>query len=170
MRTRLGFPFLHFLTLGLALGVAPLRAKADPDCAAETAMLQGLSSGIRFDVRGSKSLIAGGAVEISWQAKERAPIKAPLFVVVAIAGEVRFEASALPTKPKSAADESSLDPQPPELPGFIALTPGAKGPLDLTFGAGKSRALIPLYQPGSKLAGSFPFAFMRPEKGPSRRP
>ena len=105
MRTRLGFPFLHFLTLGLALGVAPLRAKADPDCAAETATLQGLSSGVQIDIKAPQTLIAGSSVEISWQAQERAPLKTPLFIVVAVPGEVRFEAPALPTKPKPAADE-----------------------------------------------------------------
>ena len=68
---------------------------------------------------------------------------------------MRFEAPRLPTKPTPAPDETSAEPQQPELPGFIGLTPDAKGPLGLMFGAGKSRALIPLHQPGSKLAGSF---------------
>jgi hypothetical protein len=148
------YPLLG-LTFGLALAVAPLCAKAEPDCGAETAMLQGLSSGVRIDIRAPQTLIAGSAIEVSWQAKARAPLKTPLFIVVAVPGEVRFEAQSLPTKPKPAADESSLDPQPSELAGFIALTPDAKGPLGLTLGAGKSRALIPLHQPGSKLAGSF---------------
>jgi hypothetical protein len=147
--------FLHFGTLGLALGMAPLCAKAEPDCGAETAMLQGLSSGVRIDIGATHTLIAGSAIEVSWQSKAPAPLKTPLFIVLAVPGEVRFEAQPLPTKPKSASDETSLDPQPSELPGFIALTPDAKGPLGLAFGAGKSRALIPLHQPGSKLAGSF---------------
>ena len=143
MQTRCGFPFLHFVMLGLALGLAPLRAKANPDCAAETATLQGLNSGVQIDIKAPQTLIAGSSVEISWQALERAPLKTPLVIVVAVPGEVRFDASALSTKPKPAEGEPSLDPQPPELPGFIALTPGAKGPLGLTFGAGKSRSSHP---------------------------
>jgi Caspase domain len=154
MQTRGEFSFLHFVMLGLALGAMPLCAKAEPDCAAEDATLQGLSTGVAIDVRAPKSLIAGGAIEISWQAKERAPLKTPLFVVVAVPGQVRFEAQSPPTNPKGAADGSSSDPQPPELPGFVALTPNANGPLGLKFGAGQSRALIPLHQPGSKLAGT----------------
>jgi hypothetical protein len=155
MRTPAEFSLLHYVMLSLTVGLVPLDAKAAIDCTAETATLQGLSSGAQIDIKAPQTLIAGSSVEISWQAQERAPLKTPLFIVVAVPGEVRFEAPALSTKPKSAADESSLDQQPPEFAGFIALTPGAKGPLDLTFGAGKSRALIPLYQPGSKLAGSF---------------
>ena len=149
------YPLLSLTALGPAVTPPVRRAKANPDCAAETATLQGLNSGVQIDIKAPQTLIAGSSVEISWQALERAPLKTPLVIVVAVPGEVRFDASALSTKPKPAEGEPSLDPQPPELPGFIALTPGAKGPLGLTFGAGKSRALIPLHQPGSKLGGSF---------------
>ena len=93
------YPLLSLIALGLVV-TAPVRcANAEPDCAAEIAMLQGLSSGIQIDIRAPKTLTAGSAIEISWQAKKRAPPKTPLFIVVAVPGEVRFEAPPLPTKP-----------------------------------------------------------------------
>ena len=149
------YPLLALIALGLVVTAPVRRANAEPDCAPEIAMLQGLSSGIQVNIKAPQTLTAGSSVEVSWQAKTRAPPKAPLFIIVAVPGEVRFEAPRLPTKPTPAPDETSADPQQPELPGFIGLTPDAKGPLGLMFGAGKSRALIPLHQPGSKLAGSF---------------
>ena len=149
------YPLLALIALGLVVTAPVRRANAEPDCAPEIAMLQGLSSGIQVNIKAPQTLTAGSSVEVSWQAKTRAPPKAPLFIIVAVPGEVRFEAPQLPTKPTPAPDETSTEPQQPELPGFIGLTPDAKGPLGLTFGAGKSRALIPLHQPGSKLAGSF---------------
>jgi len=149
------YPLLSLIALGLAVTAPVRRANAEPDCAREIAMLQGLSSGIQIDIRAPQTLTAGSSVEVSWQAKTRAPLKEPLFITIAVPGEVRFEAPPLPTKPTPAPDETSADAQQPELPGFIGLTPDAKGPLGLMFGAGKSRALIPLHQPGSKLAGSF---------------
>ncbi len=155
MEIRRQFQFLQLLALVVAFGVSSDCANAAADCAAETAILQELSSGVRIDIKAPQTLIAGSSIEISWQAKERALPKTPLFIVLAIPGEVRFEAPPVPAKPTPAPDESSAERQQPELPGFIALSPGAKGPLGLMFGAGKSRALIPLHQPGSKLASSF---------------
>ena len=155
MRIHRQCPLLSLVALCCALGMAPPVAKAEPDCGAETVALRGVSGGVQIDIKAPQTLTAGSALQVSWQAKERAPLKTPLFIIVAVPGEVRFEAPSLPGKPTPAPDETSPDPQQPELPGFIGLTPDAKGPLGLTFGAGKSRALIPLHQPGSKLAGSF---------------
>ena len=137
------YPLLSLIALGLAVAAPVRRANAEPDCAPEIATLQGLSSGIQIDIRVPQTLTAGSSVEVSWQAKTRAPLKAPLFIIVAVPGEVRFEAPPLSTKPTPAPDATSAEPQQPELPGFIGLTPDAKGPLGLMFGAGKSRALIP---------------------------
>jgi len=142
-------------TLGLALVLAPLSASAKPDCTAETAVLQPIASGVRFSLKAPKTLTAGGAVEMSWRAAARAPLKTPLYIVISVPGEVRFEAARRPTPKKTPADSLSYAPPPPDLPGFIALSPSAKGPLGLAFGAGRSRALIPLHQPGAKLTGAF---------------
>ena len=159
MRTPAEFSLLHYVMLSLTVGLVPLDAKAAIDCTAETTTLREIGSGAQVDIKSPQMLTAGGTVEVSWRAKERAPLKTPLFVVVAIPGEARFEAQSPQPNPKRTADESSSDPQPPELPGFIALTPIAKGPLGLKFGAGQTRALIPLHQPGAKLAGSFAVRF-----------
>ena len=156
MRTPAEFSLLHYVMLSLTLGLVPLDAKAAIDCTAETAALREIGSGAQIELNPPQNLAAGGAVEISWHARQRAPLKTPLFVVVAIPSAVRFEAQPESAKPKPAVEAS--DPgarQPPDLPGFLSLTPEAKGPLGLTFGAGKSRVLVPLHQPGSKLSGTF---------------
>ncbi len=74
-------------------------------------------------------------------------------MAVAVPGEIRVEAPPLP-KPAAASKPEQADSVVVDLPGVLALPAAARAPLDLAFGAGKTRLLVPLYQPGSKLAGS----------------
>ena len=77
------YPLLALIALGLVVTAPVRRANAEPDCAPEIAMLQGLSSGIQVNIKAPQTLTAGSSVEVSWQAKTRAPLKAPLFIIVA---------------------------------------------------------------------------------------
>ena len=70
-----------------------------------------------------------------------------------VPGEIRVEAPPLPNPAKDSKPDQA-DTAAPDLAGVLALPAAARGPLDLAFGAGKTRLLVPLYQPGSKLAGS----------------
>ena len=141
------------ITLVLAFAVlGPGVALAQPGCEAETAGLRALARGVQLDITAPAGLRSGGTVHVAWRAASRFPPKTPVFVAVAIPGEVRIEAPPLPkpgttnrTRPTTAA---------PDLPGFLALPAAARAPLDLAFGAGRTLLLVPLYQPGSKLAGS----------------
>ncbi len=143
-RTALG---LGFATLGAGM------ATAQSACETETAALQALARGVKVDITAPANLRAEGAVHIAWRAAAAFPPKTPAFVVVAVPGEVRVEAPPLP-KPATSAQQDQPDTQPPDLPGALALPPSARAPLDIAFGAGKTRLLVPLHQPGSKLAGS----------------
>jgi hypothetical protein len=98
-------------------------------------------------------LAAEGRVHVSWRAAQRFSSKVPVYVAVAIPGEVRFVAPALPARVERGGNFPAALPT--ELPGFIALPPAARGPLGLAFGQGKSRALVALHQRGAKLDGSF---------------
>ena len=122
-------------------------------CEAETAGLKALARGVQLDITAPADLRSGGAVHVAWRAASRFPPKTPVFVVVAIPGEVRIEAPPLP-KPAQDSKPDQADNAAPDLPGVLALPGAARAPLDLAFGAGKTRLLVPLYQPGSKLAGS----------------
>jgi len=144
----------HKVLLVLALWCAALApAAAQTDCAAETAGLERLVAGVRVSMNAPPDLKAGGTIDFSWTAPERFPLKVPVYLVIAVPGEVRFVAPALVEPPKPADDTAEANPA-PQLPGFIALPPKARGPLGIAFGQESSRALIPLYQPASKLSGS----------------
>src|SRR5256885_897311 len=74
----------------------------------------------------------------------------------------RLGSSALPARERQRAlrlraqnrKPDRADTPAPALRGLLALPATARAPLDLAFGAGKTRLVVPLYQPGSKLAGS----------------
>ncbi len=129
------------LLLASATGVA-----ADT-CAAETADLMAIGSDVVVRIEAPKGGTALEPVHISWQAKTHAPAKVPVFIAIAIPGEVRFQAQ-LPASSNSKENEG-------DLPGFLALTPETRGPLGLEFGKGTTRALVPLHQAGAKLSGEF---------------
>ena len=73
------YPLLSLIALGLVVTAPVRRANAEPDCAPEIAMLQGLSSGIQVNIKAPQTLTAGSSVEVSWQAKTRAPLEGTSF-------------------------------------------------------------------------------------------
>ena len=136
----------------LVLAVTP--AVAAVDCAAETAALESIGRGaeIRIDPPSNES--ADGKVHVSWHAKSAAPLRTPVFIAIAIPGEVRFWVPPLPpVKPPLLNLANQVHKW--DLPGFIALSPVGRGPLGLEFGNGQTRALVPLQQPGVRLTGAF---------------
>src|SRR5262245_11239414 len=136
----------------LALALWPGVAAAQGACEAETAGLKAQAQGVQIDIAAPADLRSGGAVRVAWRAASPFPPKTPVFAMLAIPGEVRIEAPPQP-KPAKPAQQDQPATQPPDLPGALALPPAARAPLDIAFGAGKTRLLVPLYQPGSKLAG-----------------
>ena len=74
-------------------------------------------------------------------------------LAVAIPGEVRVEAPPLPKPAKDSKPDQADTPRPTCRASWL-FRAAARAPLDIAFGAGKTRLLVPLYQPGSKLAGS----------------
>ena len=125
-----------------------------PSCQTKNGELGRLASGVHLQLAAPKQIDAGGRINFSWEASERFPITAPVYAILAISGEARFE---IPSKPQ--AEEISgkelSEPDSPSLPGFIALRPTSVGPAGITFGAGMTRAFIPLHQEGSHLSGAF---------------
>ncbi len=132
--------------------VSSARAEAKIDCATETRALQILATAIEISVDVPKDLVSGGAIQVTWNARQRMPAASGIHAIVAIPGDVRFVAAPLQASP---AGDGGGEPRPADLPGFMALPPAAAGPMGLGFGSGKSRAVLPLYQPGAKLGGSF---------------
>jgi hypothetical protein len=108
---------------------------------------------VQLEITAPAGLRSGGTLHVAWRAASRFPPKTPVFVAVAIPGEVRIEAPPL-VKPKQDTQPGQADNPPPDLPGVLALPGAARAPLDIAFGAGKTRLLVPLYQPGGKLAGA----------------
>ena len=129
-------------------------ARADT-CSTETAQLTAIARGVEVKIEAPKGNMADAPAHISWRATARAPVKVPVFIAVAIPGEVRFHVPPLPPKPQATGTDPDVAVRPPEPPGFLALTPQTRGPLGLEFGTGMTRALVPLHQPEAKLAGSF---------------
>ena len=141
----------HFV-LGISLCSIEVRAEV---CDVETAALRSVANGVEVTIRAPDGGTADGPARISWRAQQRAQQKVPLFIAIAIPGEVRFRVAAIPPKPAASDKDLSVAAPPPELPGFLALTPQTRGPLGLEFGKGTTRALVPLHQPGAKLSGEF---------------
>ncbi len=80
---------------------------------------------------------AGEPVPVGWTRQE-AGARLPSYLVLAFDGPVRFRGD-----------------------GFYALAPGGNMPFGLQFGAGKTRAVIPLQQSGIETSGSFSFVPLR---------
>lgn len=129
-------------------------AVAAADCEIETQQLGSLARTVSVDFTAPQGLAAGGSIRIGWKMTGRFTANAPVYLVVSVPGEVRFEIA--PLKPK--ADAGGADPTvaaQANLPGFLALPPHARGPLGLAFGHRTSRALVPLHQPGVIRQASF---------------
>ena len=149
---RLEFVFLSSLFVLSTLAGARMSAAAD--CVAETAALEAVGRNVRIEFGDTVGLTAGGSLHVKWTAQSRGPLRVPMFIAVAIPGEVRFTVPALPAKRAPAADSEYEEPK-PDFPGFMALSPQTRGPLGLEFGRGKSRAIVPLHQLGVMLSGTF---------------
>jgi len=118
------------------------------------ASLKALVPGVQLEITAPADLRSGGAVHMAWRVASPFPPKVPVFLAVAIPGAIRLEAAPL-AKPAQNATPAAQDGNVgPDLPGVLALPGEARGPLDLEFGAGQTRLLVPLHQPGSKLAGT----------------
>src|SRR2546421_3414399 len=140
------------IALVLALTLPwPGVAAAQAACEAETAGLKALARSVQLEITAPADLRSGGAVHVAWRAASPFPPKTPVFAAVAIAGEVRIE---VPPKPAQDSKPDQADNAGPDLPGLLVLPSAARAPVDLAFGACKTRLLVPLYQPGSKLAGA----------------
>src|SRR5260221_13406849 len=96
---------LSIAAAGIILLAEPLSAEAGPNCTTETSALKRVADEVRIDIEVPSNLIAGDTINVAWHSKKRAPIKSPVFVVVAIDGEVRIEAPPLPPPPKTAPDD-----------------------------------------------------------------
>jgi hypothetical protein len=122
-------------------------------CEVETAMLRAVASAIQVSIDAPKGNTADGSMHVSWRADQRMALKTPTYIAIAIPGDVRFRVASVVPRPSVPDDD--LATRPPELPGFLALTPQTRGPLGLEFGKGMTRALLPLHQPAAKLSGEF---------------
>jgi hypothetical protein len=145
---------LPAIAVAIAMYLLPAAASvaAGSACEKETTTLMTLGSDVVVTIDAPKGGTALEPVHISWQAKTRAPAKVPVFIVMAIPGQVRFE---VPSHEPAADEVSELGVSDGYLPGFLALTPETRGPLGLEFGKGTTRALVPLHQPGARLSGEF---------------
>ncbi|MDX2203746.1 MAG: caspase family protein [Hyphomicrobiaceae bacterium] len=133
--------------------LASAGAQAQQTCEEETLALRARAEGLKVTVSAPADLAAGGLVHVRWSAPQGLPAASGAQIVVAVPGEVRFLAA--PQKPKAPPPKDGTVAEiPPDLGGFVALPPQARGPRGLAFGAAATRALIPLHQPGSRLAGS----------------
>ena len=126
-----------------------------PSCQTPSAELGRLASGVHLQIAAPEQIDAGGSINFSWEASERFPITAPVYAILAISGEARFEVPAKPHTEEISDDKEPPSRSSPSLPGFIALRPSSAGPAGITFAAGMTRAFIPLHQEGSHLSGAF---------------
>lgn len=150
-RDRSWVPLLAMMFAAALVAVSPCATAATQvDCGAEAAELNRQAKTVRWEIVAPDEFKAGQPFRFNWRAEERFSSKTPVYLVLSVPGEVRFEADSVQIK----RDEDGLVAQ-PALPGFLALPGGTRAPLGIQFGESKSRALIPLYQPGSTLTGSF---------------
>ncbi len=133
---------------------APSPGSQQASCDSSIAGLAQRAAGVRFSVGAPAEIQAGGKLDFNWQVPERFPPETPVYVVLAVSGEASFEVQPEP-KPQKPADGADLEPAAVHLPGFIALRPASPGPRAIQFGAGRTRAFIPLHQQGSRLSGAF---------------
>lgn len=142
--------FALAMTIGLAL---PQPSVAKVDCNAETSALKSLANGVKVNVAAPAVTKVGETVEASWSVAKSFPSKIPVYVVLSIPGEARFELKI------AAEGEQSPESEPADadrvLPGFLALTPETRGPYGIKTGLGNTRVLIPLHSSTVPLSGSF---------------
>ncbi len=144
--------FALVMTIGLALS-QPSVAKVD--CNAETSALKILANGVKLNVAAPAGIKVGETVEVSWSVAKSFPSKIPVYVVLSIPGEARFEIKIASEDQQGPESELLSGEGDREFPGFLALTPEARGPYGIKTGLGQTRVLIPLHSPESPHNGSF---------------
>ena len=87
-------------------------------CADETARLTAIAKSVQVTVTSPPHDQADEPVHVTWRSGQRGPLRVPMFIAVAIPGEVRFELAPLPPRPSS--HEPPYPDLVPELPGFLA--------------------------------------------------
>lgn len=97
-------------------------ALAAPNCAKELADAQLISSSIKITLDSSSPTKAGSSFSIKWLPTQPGSLAAPIYLVVATEEDTRFAGT-----------------------GFLALTPGANAPRDITYATERSRAFVPLH-------------------------
>lgn len=123
---------------------------SSPDCTTEASALNRWAKTVHLEIGGVDTLKSGEGLKVNWQVSTKPPRGLPAYLVLAIPGNVRFERMPVELRRPTYDVEQQL-----AFPGFLALPAGTRAPLDIQFGADKTRAFIPLYQPGSQLGGSF---------------
>jgi uncharacterized protein len=137
---------------------APLDSPQGTSCRDESADLKRLATGIRTHIEASQEVRAGSEFQFSWETSTKFSSVSPIYIVLAIPGDARFEVKFDPEMLKKATSGSreaiflSFEPQ---ISGLVALLPESRAPHGIGFGAGKTRAFIPLHQEGSHRRGSF---------------
>jgi hypothetical protein len=129
-----------------AAGQAERSPELPASCSEEAQELGRRAANVRIDLAAPVRMRAGETFQFSWRAAEAFSPATPVYAVLAIPGDARFE---VPPAPANNTDAGAT------LPGFLGLPPSSRAPLGLKLGEGQTRAIIPLHQPGSRLGGSF---------------
>lgn len=123
-------------------------AVAQGSCAQEERTLREFAANVAVEISDPPQLVAGGTFEVSWKFTGHVSSGTPVYLIISVPGEVRFEIPPLPSNTEAAASG-------PVLPGFLALPSGTPGPSGLKFGEMQSRAIIPLHQPQAVRQSAF---------------
>jgi hypothetical protein len=98
---------------------------AQDKCNAEVGRLGALARDLKISIAGAPGLKVGDAVQVSWTLKQPLPAGVPVYAVLAVPGEARFEIKVTPPEQEAAVDEINAGESVRALPGFLALTPEA---------------------------------------------
>lgn len=133
----------------------PRSSLAQDACTAEIRRLKVLAKDATLTIGDTRGLKVGDAVAVSWKRTRRFPASTPIYAVLAIPGEARFELTIAPREsgqePEAGLD---MDLGNRAFPGVLALTAAAAGPHGLKAGQGQTRLVIPLHSAKSHPRGS----------------
>ena len=134
----------------------PQPSVALEDCNAGASGLKTLADGVKVSVAARAGIKVGETVEVSWSVKRRFPSTFPVYVVLSVPGEARFELKIAAPEAEQSPESEPIDGASDRVfPGFLALTPEGRGPYGIKTGLGQTRLLIPLHLSKSSLRGSF---------------
>lgn len=126
------------------VALRPINARAS--CDDEARQLDNLAADVALSVSGPSEIEFASPIQVTWHAGSKFPTASPVFAMIAVTGTFRVNVTEI-----NKAEGEQFPP-----PGIIALPSGTRAPLGIKFGSNStSRILIPLYQPGSRLSGSF---------------